>query len=166
MVRQGFSASASNRLLGDILLLGTGVARALYNLATRRLVSRYSALTVVFWQTLFGAAAFLPLAALEIGAWHLPSVQRLAGIAFLVTLCSVAAFVLYARGFVSLEPSFAVGLLNLVPLFGVLFAWIALAEQVTLAQIVGGFVVVAGITLILRKTKRRDEAAERRKLAA
>ncbi len=162
VVRQGFSASASNRLLGDVLLLGTGVAWALYNFATRRVVSRYSVMTVVFWQTLFGAAAFLPLAIIEIGAWHLPSLQSLGGIAYLGTLCSVAAFVLDARGLVSLEPSVAVGLLNLVPLFGVLFAWIALGEQLTLVQLAGGLVVVAGVTLTLRERKQpaRPRSAE------
>ena len=155
VVRQGMGAAASNRLLGDLLLLGTGVAWAFYNFATRGVVQRYSVMTVVFWQTIFGTLAFLPLSLLEMRSWHVPGLPGLAGVLFLGTLCSVAAFVLYARGLVSLEPSVAVGLLNLVPLFGVLAAWAFLGEAITPAQIIGGVVVVAGVAFIAAREPAR-----------
>lgn len=145
----------STRLLGCAILTATGLVWALYSFSTRGVVERYPMPTVVFWQTLFGALLFLPVAAFEQvfvgGAPWLPSGGfALLSVAHLGVLCSVVAFLLYARGLRGLDASSAVSVMNLVPVLGVLFAVALLGEPLGLLQVLGGVVVVAGVTLSVR----------------
>ena len=105
----GFQA-APDRLEGNLLLLLTGLAWALYNFATQDVVKKYATFTVIFWQTLFGMAALLPLALTEVNAWRPLSPNGLLGALFLGVFCSVGAFLLYGYGLKSLRPGLAVNL--------------------------------------------------------
>ena len=145
----------SERLLGCVVLVVTGVAWALYNFATRDVVARYPMPTVVFWQTLFGALFFAPAALTEqavIGGtrWLPTGGVALLAVVHLGVLCSVVAFLLYARGLRELDASSAVSVMNLVPVLGVAFAVAVLGEPLGLLQILGGVVVIAGVTLSVR----------------
>ena len=66
---------------------------------------------------------------------------------YLGVFCSTAAFLLYAYGLKNLTPGLAVNLLNLVPVFGLIFAVIFLREKVGFVQMLGGLIVIAGVTL-------------------
>jgi drug/metabolite transporter (DMT)-like permease len=155
----------TSRLLGDGILLVTGFVWTFYNLATRGVVARYPMPTVIFWQTAFGALFFLPVALLEQvvvggGRWLPSGTIALIAVAHLGVLCSVLAFLLYARGLKGLDASSAVSVMNLVPIFGVLFAVLLLGEPLGLLQIIGGFVVIVGVTLSVRaETDRQPEMA-------
>ena len=145
----------SDRLLGCAILVVTGLVWTLYNFATRGVVARYTMPTVIFWQTLFGALFFLPVALTEqvlVGGtrWLPTSGVALLSVAHLGVLCSVVAFLLYARGLRGLDASAAVSVMNLVPILGVLFAVVLLGEPLGLLQVLGGVVVVAGVTLSVR----------------
>ena len=145
----------AQRLLGNGILLATGLVWALYNLATGGVVARYPMPTVVFWQTAFGALFFVPVALLEQvggggGRWIPSGGVALLAVAHLGVLCSVVAFLLYARGLKGLDASSAVSVMNLVPVFGVLFAVVLLGEPLGALQVAGGLVVIAGVTLSVR----------------
>jgi len=142
--------AAPGRLAGDLLLLATGLAWALYNFATETVVRRHSTFTVIFWQTIFGTAALLPLALTEVSSWQPLNMTGLLNALYLGVFCSTAAFLLYGYGLKSLKPALVVNLLNLVPVFGLLFAMIFLHERIGLAQILGGLIVIGGVTLSVR----------------
>jgi len=139
--------AAPDRLAGNLFLLATGFAWALYNFATQKVVQKYPTFTVIFWQTLFGAAALLILAFTEANVWRTPTHASLLGALFLGVFCSVGAFLLYGYGLKSLPPGLAVNLLNLVPVFGLVFSVAFLHETIGLAQILGGAIVITGVTL-------------------
>lgn len=149
----GFApASGAYRQVGCVLLVVSGVVWALYNFATRKVSGRYPTTVILYYQTLVGAAAFVPLALLEHRQWQPlgAPVETIAALAALTALCSVAGLGLYARGLRQLRPSTAVNLLNLVPLFGLVIAVITLGERVTVVQLVGGVVVMVGVTITTR----------------
>jgi drug/metabolite transporter (DMT)-like permease len=149
---QGWDAP---RLVGNAILLATGLVWAFYNLATRSVVARYPMPTVVFWQTAFGALLFVPVALVERaatggGSWIPSGGVALLAVVHLGVLCSVVAFLLYARGLKGLDASSAVSVMNLVPVFGVLFAVLLLSEPLGPLQVLGGLVVVAGVAQSVR----------------
>ena len=76
-------------------------------------------------------------------------------------LCSIAGLGLYARGLKRRPPSTAVNLLNLVPVFGLVIPLVALGEHVTVVQIIGGLVVIAGVTLSTRTDSSTRHMKER-----
>jgi drug/metabolite transporter (DMT)-like permease len=142
--------AAPYRLEGDLLLLATGVAWACYNFATQDVVKKYPTFTVIFWQTQFGLAALLILALTEVRVWQPLSAPGLLSALFLGVFCSTAAFLLYGYGLKGLQPGLAVNLLNLVPVFGLLCAAVFLQEKIGLVQVVGGLIVVMGVTMSVR----------------
>lgn len=144
-------SAGPRRLEGDLMLLATGLVWALYNFATQNVVQRYSMFTVIFWQTTIGAAAFLPLALLEAGTWQTPTPAGLMGALYLGAFCSVAAFMLYGYGLRGLDPGSAVSMVNLVLIFGLILAVVGLKEEVSLIQVIGGLIVVGGVTLSVQR---------------
>lgn len=157
-------ASGPNRLVGDVLLVVSGIVFALYNFATRSVVKRYPTPTVLYYQSVAGAIGFLPLALTEQDRWgpftH-PGTTA-AALTGLIVLCSILGLGLYAKGLQRLRPSAAVNVLNLVPLFGLVVAVVTLHEAVTPLQIAGGLVVVAGVMITSRHNiaNQRKERAE------
>jgi len=147
VIRQAGASVNSHSLQGNLFLLATGLVWAIYNFVTQDVIRKYSIFTVIFWQTLVGAAAFLPLALLEAGAWQPLTLAGLMSALFLGTFCSVAAFLLYGYGLRSLDPGSAVSMMNLVPIFGLILAVIGLKEEVSLSQILGGLIVIGGVML-------------------
>lgn len=142
--------AGDSRLIGDLILIATGFVWAFYNFATRDMGQSYPTITVVFYQTVAGAIACVPLALLEIRSWEVPSASSISMIVYLGVFCSVVAFLLYAHGLKELDAGSAVNLLNLVPLFGVATAFMVLREPVGVGQLIGGVVVIMGVGLGLR----------------
>ena len=153
-----------NRLVGDVLLVVSGAMWALYNFTTRGVVTRHPTPVVLFYQSVAGAIGFVPLALIEQDRWRAFAhpAATVSSLASLTVLCSIIGLGLYAKGLQRLSPSTAVNLLNLVPLFGLVVAVVTLGESVTPLQIVGGLVVVAGVTV----TSRHEIADQRRKEGA
>ena len=141
----------SDVLVGSLVLMFGGLCWALYNFAMRMVMGRYTTLTITTWQTLFGALGFIPFVMAEGMPDQLPSPTAWASLAYLVLGCTVVGFVLYNWGLEELEPSTATSLSNLIPVFGLVLSALILGEQISLQQLVGGTIVVAGIVLSTRQ---------------
>jgi len=147
VVQGGPQTAGPYRLLGVLILIGTGFVWACYNFVTRSVVKKYRMLTIAFYQMASGSIAFLPLAWTERGLWQTPSPESVLMIVHLGLACSVAAYILYGHGLRGLDASSAVMLMNLVPVFGVGFAVVVLQEPVGIAQLFGGLTVIIGVVL-------------------
>jgi drug/metabolite transporter (DMT)-like permease len=140
----------SNVVAGTAALLFAGLCWAIYNIMMRPLVGRHSTLVITAWQTLVGAIGFVPFALAEGLPASMPSVPTLFSLAYLVLGCTVAGFMLYNFGLKELSASTASALVNLIPVFGLILSALILGEQITVAQVVGGVVVLVGIALSAR----------------
>lgn len=159
IVSNGHSSEAADRVLGNILLVLAGAVWACYNFITSTVVSTYSMTTITFYQTVAGAIGFLPLVFLEIDQWSAPSADSLIAVVYLGVFCSLLAFYLYAYGLRQVPASTAVILMNLVPVFGVLFSVIILHEVIIFNQLMGGLVIIIGVMLSIlwaRKPVKRE----------
>lgn len=143
------ATTGPHRLIGDLLLMASGLAWAGYTLVSRRRTATRPVLQAVAWQDTLGAALFLPLAATEAGAWRVPENVAAASIsvAVLVGGCSIAAMALYNKALAHLSASTAVNALNLVPLWGVLIAATFLHERLTPLHLAGAAIVITGVYL-------------------
>lgn len=137
----------SNPLLGNLILIATGVVWAFYNFVTRKVVEEYPGTVFAFYQTVAGMLLFLPLTLLERKSWQLPTTYTFGVLIYLGVFCSVAAFMLYNFGLKKLSAGTSVSLMNLVPIFGVFFSIIFLGETVSYQQIGGGIIVIGGVVL-------------------
>lgn len=137
------------RLWGDLLILASAVVWGFYTFVSREVVRRHSPLTTVMRQGFAGALGFVPLVALEAPGWRPwtdPLTTGLA-VAALTVLCSIGAMALYTQGMRHLPTQTVAASINLMPVFGLVIAAVALHERVSWWQLMGGAVVVAGVLL-------------------
>lgn len=138
-------------LWGNLILFATGFVWAFYNFTARKVVVKYPAMTFAFYQTLAGAVFFLPLTLFEIADWRAPTPTAVVMVCYLVVFCSVAGYMLYNFGMRRLAPSTMVSIMNLVPVFGVVFSVLILHESVSMSQVTGGVIVIGGVFLSLAR---------------
>jgi drug/metabolite transporter (DMT)-like permease len=134
---------------GNLLGLGAAGCAGLYMALGRDLMTRYSPLTMTTFQAFFAVAIFLPLAGTELSnhGWRGAGPLTLLSVMYLALFCSVLAFLLWNYGISRLEASKAAVFTNLVPVFTVIGAGIFLGERIHPAQVVGGALVIGGVTL-------------------
>jgi len=139
------------QFIGNMILLLSGVVWAFYNFATQKIINKYPAVTVSFYQTIAGTICFIPLMFFERKNWQAPTSTTLLVLIYLGVFCSVAAFLMYNYGLRKISSGTAVSLMNLVPVFGVIFSVLILHEAVTWKQVLGGLVVIFGVILSVNK---------------
>lgn len=150
---------AENPLLGNLILLGTGVVWAAYIFSTRKVVGRLPAITLSYYQTLAGLIGFLPFTLFEVQKWQAPNAMSLGMLLYLGAMCSVAAYMMYNFGLRRLKPSTSAFLMNLVPIFGTLFSVVLLGERLTLRHLLGGALVILGVVVSVRVAQGQKEQA-------
>jgi drug/metabolite transporter (DMT)-like permease len=148
--------SGEGTALGRRELVGVGILAlapfswAFYTVLSKPLLATYPSLHVAAYTTIAGAAPFLVLPALRPG---LPG--RLAeldsrgwgAVLFTTLLSFVVAYVLWYRGLRVLTPSQTAVYVYLVPVFGLLSAWLVLGERPTVFLLLGGATILAGVIL-------------------
>lgn len=147
ILSQASLSSGTNSFLGGIILIGAGVVWTLYNFLTRDIVQRYDGVTLTYYQMASGTLFFIPLLAID-GFMPQPLTGgALGAFLYLALGCSFAAFLLYNLGLRRLTASASVSLMNLVPVFGVLFSYLILKEPIHPSQILGGVIVGLGVAM-------------------
>jgi drug/metabolite transporter (DMT)-like permease len=156
----GIPSGGINRLIGDLLLVMCGVAWAFYNFVTRRVQSSYDTFTVITYQTVAGALMSLPFAWGEHSQWVAPTWVSLLAMFYLGIFASIVAYFLYAFGLKGLDPTTAVTMMNLVPVFGLIVALILLKEHESIMQLLGGCIVIFGVMVSVRQVSGTDRSVE------
>jgi drug/metabolite transporter (DMT)-like permease len=143
-------ALAGKRLLGDGLIILSGICWAFYSILVKNLSKNSSASRTAMFQMLFGSVVLLPLMGVfERPVFPVPA-EGVWAVIYLAVFCSVGGYSLYNYGVARMASTQAVNILNLVPVFGVLTSWVVLHETVTVMQLAGGAVVLLGVLLSLR----------------
>lgn len=141
---------------GDILILISAPNWAIFSVMSRPALKKHTAIKVTFYVLLFG--------------WLLTSLQFLAGrhwvefsqlsttgwtsIAFLGIFCSALAYIFYNDGLQALPASQVGAFLYLEPLVATLVAAAVLSEQIVLATLAGGALILFGVWLVNRAPRR------------
>lgn len=153
-VTQG-DISSPQTLYGNFVLIAAGLVWTFYNFTTRSINEKYSPLTLSYYQMLFGTVFFIPLVLWEQGTVQMITFPGIVALLYLSCGCSVAAFLLYNFGLRKLSAATSISLMNLVPVFGLIFSTLLLHETITLRQILGGGVVIMGVILSTNTAKKQ-----------
>jgi drug/metabolite transporter (DMT)-like permease len=139
-------------LLGDLLVLCAVVSWSAFAVGGKRMAEKYGPLTGTAWVLLVGTLVYLPLGVglgdlsryrgLSAGAW--------AGVAYLVVMTNVAAWIIYAYALSRTEASRVAVWSNLQPVLTALLAWWMYGERLTGSFAAGGAMVIAGVLLTER----------------
>jgi drug/metabolite transporter (DMT)-like permease len=148
----GVSFALSGSLLGYAYMGGAALSWVAYCFLTRPLFTRCSRIHIVFWQSVFGAAGFLPFAVAEYPQWGRPDLPILLHIVFLGLCCSALGYCLYAHSLEVLGVSVSSVFINFVPVVTVITGFFLLGERLTALQGLGALMVVSGVYLTMGKT--------------
>ena len=144
---------------GDALIFAGTVAAALYVVLSARFATRIDPVYIVAWQQTVALVFALLLLPLE---WmQQPTMQVITSAPFEIWLLAglsgivqyALAFSLYLTALTTLSANYAGSFLNLIPLFGLICAFLFLNETLSFPQLVGAAISVAAVTLINRQTR-------------
>ena len=156
---EAFLTFSFNR--GDLVMLIAALLWAVYTILVIRVTRVLPPLTV----TTITAVLALPLLGL-IGGYELATQPIgpitpvvIIGLVYVGVVASVGAFLFWSIGVKGIGAARGSIFLNLIPVFTAAIAAVALDERPGLAQLVGGLLVICGVTLASSKGRRPADMA-------
>lgn len=138
---------------GDVLLALSGVAYASYSLLGRDVLRRHGALRVTAQSIVWGAAAMIPLTALEVAGGQRPAwtSQALLGVAYLSVVITALGYLVWNWALARVPAPRAAIFLNIQPIAGALLGVLLLGEAATGYTLGGGLLILAGLALTVHR---------------
>ncbi len=139
--------------VGEALMFCAVTGWAAYTIIGRFALKGLSPIAATTYAAIWGLAlltcgAFFELPAVD---WSHFDWRVIAAIAYLGVFGTVIGFVLYYQGVKAIGPARTAVFNNLVPVFGIVLAALLLAEPILLSMIVGGALVISGVTITNRQ---------------
>ena len=146
---QSGTAVSSQRLVGDLLMVGGAACWSVYATLGTITTRSGSPLGVTAVASLAGAAMLFPLGFLEHGYRDVPSwpVSAWLDIGYLVVFATIVGFVLFYWAVRRFGAGLASMVSYLVPVFALVQAVVLLDEHPTPVEIIGGGVILLGVRL-------------------
>ncbi len=151
--KTGGSTFSRDDVLGDLLTLCAALFWALYTVHARPLLEKYSPVKVTAYTMAFGTLLLLPVGATDIvqQAWMKIPLASWGAFAFSTFLSGGVSFTLWYEGVKRLGVTRTVVYHYLVPFIAVLFAALFLGERITLPQVLGGMLILAGVYMVQKQ---------------
>jgi drug/metabolite transporter (DMT)-like permease len=154
ILASGHIAGAS---VGAAALAGTAAALC-YGLGinfVRHYLSGFPAAAIAAANLAAGALLLLPFAIYSWPQYPIPPASWLSAV-LLGVLCTGIAFVFYYRLIARIGAPRTATVTYLIPLFGVIWAWLLLGEGVTLSMVLAGALILAGVGLSQQREAKRE----------
>lgn len=136
--------------VGGAVVMATGVV------LSKRWASSAPPLAATGWQLVAGGLLLVPIALLVEGAPPTSlTAANLAGYGYLAVIGSAFAYVLWFRGIRALPATDVTFLGLLSPVVATVVGWLALGQSLTVAQGLGGLVVLAALVVAQTQPKKR-----------
>ena len=148
------SLKISAQPLGYLFMAIAAFSWVAYAFATRPLLSKYKQTEVTFWQSLFGAAGFVPFALFETMDWAGLTPVIVLNVLFLAVFCSALGYLFYIISIDTLGAGVASVFINLIPVVSVVASFFILGERLSQLQLGGAAVAVAGVYLTTMKPRK------------
>jgi drug/metabolite transporter (DMT)-like permease len=134
-------------LLGDLLLLLSGLAWGAYSFLTKVAMRRLSAMATLAYGMVIGSMLLIPVALLE-RPWAslaAASFEAWGSLLYVTVAATLLAAFWWNLAIQRLGAGRTAVFGNLTPVFGVLLSWGVLGERLTPPQLLGGLLTVAGV---------------------
>ncbi len=157
---------ASSSLTGNLLILGAVFSAALYMIIARHLSTEVTTMELTSYQVVYGGIIFFPIFLLRLPAvqWEAVGPESILALLFLIIFATLVAFFSYNFALSRITASRAAVFLNGIPVVSVLVSATLLGERLGELQLIGGAVVIIGVTMTnLRRSSRSRRRAERKR---
>ena len=151
--------SASNRVLGNLLVFINAASYGLYLVIVKKLVVKYNPIVFVKWLYLFGLLFVTPFGLEELVQvqWHVmpTSIYLKAGFVVLFTTCVTYVFNLFAL--TKLKPTTVSVFIYLQPVIASIYALIVGSDSLNMIKISATLLIFFGVYLV---TKQADKSTK------
>ena len=137
---------------GDGLMLIAALGWVTYTILSRfalQGLSPLAASTYAAWVGMFILLVGLPFEA-DLWSQSMLNWKSVLALVYIAVMGTVVPYVWYVQGVQRLGPARAAIYINLTPVFGVSLGYLMLGESIDLSMLVGGLIVIAGVTLTNR----------------
>ena len=161
VIGTGGSAAALTVAVSDLLLVGSALSWASYNVFGVPLLRTMTPLRVTGWASLIAGVTLALGAPWGVRSWDLSHVTTLGylGVLYTTGLGSIVAQNLWSRTVKAIGASSTMVYSYLSPILGVSFASLLLGERLGLTQALGAALVLAGVTVANIQRFRQERVA-------
>lgn len=141
-------AKFSLNAAGYFFMMGAAVSWSVFQFVTKPLFSKYSAMTLLMYQSFFGVLGFLPF--LKFDYLNMPNMNAVTGahFLFLTLFCSVIGTFFYLFGQKNLGINITSVFLNLIPVFTFLLSFVFFREVMSFLQMLGALIVIVSVSCV------------------
>lgn len=159
-------AYAESSLLGNGLVLLAILSAAVYMIIARQLSASLSAVELTFYQVFYSILYLLPVFLLQAwnADWSRVNSNAVLALLFLIVGSTLIAFLAYNYAITCIHVSKAAVFLNGVPVVAVILSAFVLNEGLGVLQVIGGVIVIAGVTLT--NLRRRTRSVPERRIVS
>lgn len=151
-------ANASLDALGVAAAVGGAAVMATGIVLSKRWVSPAPLLAMTGWQLVAGGVVLLPLTFLIEDMPATLTTQNIAGYVYLSTIGAAISYALWFRGIKLLKATQVTFLGLLSPVVATLVGWLALGQELTVAQLLGMVVVLTAMVVAQTRTQAETRA--------
>lgn len=147
----------SNTIAGDLMTLVNSASWAIFTVLVKRIMTKYNTVTAMRWMFLFGSIYIIPVGLPETlqTNWHIFTPNACYALLFVIIATTFFAYFLNIYGLRELSPNTVSAYIYLQPFLAALFAIIMGEDELTATKIVSGILIILGLFLINKKTKKK-----------
>jgi len=157
----GENTGGKSELIGYVYMIGAVLAWVIYSVATKPLVDKYSQITIVYYQSMFGALALLPFVFTEKNNWEMLNLSIVLNVLYLAIFCSVLGYIWYVFSVNELGISLSSLYINLMPLVTLIGSYFILEESFGINKLLGGAFVILSVFIVSSKNSRKQNQVEK-----
>ncbi len=145
--------TASNMVLGDILVLINAISYAFYLVLVRPLMAKYSGIQVLRWIFTLGAIGILPvgLPYMMSTSWASFDLAHWTVLAYVAIFSTFVAYLLTVQSIQLIGSSATGAFIYTQPVFAAIFAMLFTGEYFTLYKLVAAILIFTGVYLVNSK---------------
>lgn len=147
------SGTASNMVLGDVLVLINAISYAFYLVLVRPLMAKYSGIQVLRWIFTLGAIGILPvgLPYMMSTSWASFDFSHWMVLAYVAIFSTFVAYLLTVQSIQMIGSSATGAFIYTQPVFAAIFAMLFTGEYFTFYKLVAALLIFTGVYLVNRK---------------
>jgi len=134
---------------GDLIMLAAALLWAIYTILLSRMTRTLSPLATLTIATMLSLPPLIIIGGYELMTYPVGPITPVVhiGLLYVSVVASVAAFMAWSFGIRGVGVARGSVFLNLIPIFTAAIAVLTLGERIGLAQLIGGLLVICGVTL-------------------
>jgi drug/metabolite transporter (DMT)-like permease len=153
ILKNGTPAVGSSTFIGDVITLINTISWAFYTVIIKKMLEKYSPVTVMKWTFLFGLLTTVPAGYGQWSTmdWSAIPLKGALGIAFIAVFATYLGYLLLTFGLRRLSPTIVSTYTYTQPVVAAYLATILGQDRIDFVMVVAGFLIFAGVFVVSRQ---------------